>query len=69
MGAPMRAAARRPDRIGVPTLVVTGGWNDEYEAIASRIVGARHVTLAGHGHRPQDHPDAAGVVRSFLGGD
>jgi len=55
-----------PERIGVPTLVVTGGWNDEYEAIASRIVGARHVTLAGHGHRPQDHPDAVGVVRAFL---
>ena len=58
-----------PDRIGVPTLVVTGGWNDEYEAIASRIVGARHVTLAGHGHRPQDHPEAVGVVRSFLDED
>lgn len=55
-----------PERIGVPTLVVTGGWNDEYEAIASRIVGARHVTLAGHGHRPQDHPDAVGAVRAFL---
>lgn len=55
-----------PGCIGVPTLVVTGGWNDEYEAIASRIVGARHVTLVGHGHRPQDHPDAAGVVRAFL---
>ena len=55
-----------PERIGGPTLVVTGGWNDEYEAIASRIVGARHMSLAGHGHRPQDHPDAVGVVRAFL---
>jgi hypothetical protein len=53
--------------VGSRGLVVTGGWNDEYEAIASWIVGARHVTLAGHGHRPQDHPDAVRVVRAFLG--
>ncbi|PYY36347.1 MULTISPECIES: alpha/beta fold hydrolase [unclassified Curtobacterium] len=55
-----------PERPGVPTLVITGGWNDEYETIASRIADARHVTLVGHGHRPQDHPDAARVVRDFL---
>ena len=35
----------------------------------ARIVGARHVTLAGHAHRPEDHPDAAAVVRAFLDGD
>jgi pimeloyl-ACP methyl ester carboxylesterase len=55
-----------PKHLGVPTLVVTGGWHDEYETIASRIAGARHITLTGHGHRPQEHPDAARIVRDFL---
>lgn len=55
-----------PDRTGVPTLVVTGGWNDEYETIAARIDGAAHVVLAGHGHRPQDHQDATRVVLDFV---
>lgn len=43
----------------VPTLVVTGAWNNEYEAIAARLtrVGAQHVQLPGFGHRVQDHPD------------
>lgn len=41
---------------GVPTTVVTGGWNAEYEAIAAALVraGARHEVLEGSGHRPQD---------------
>lgn len=44
---------------GVQTLVITGGWNDEYEAIAAVLMkaGATHVQLLGHEHRPQDHPD------------
>ena len=48
----------------VPTLVVTGDWNDEYEAIAGALAGAgaRHVRLAGHRHRPQDHPDFEAVL-------
>ncbi|MEV8171302.1 hypothetical protein [Microbacterium sp. NPDC077486] len=39
---------------GVPTLVVTGGWNEEYEIIASRLVdvGADHMMLPGYAHRP-----------------
>jgi pimeloyl-ACP methyl ester carboxylesterase len=47
-----------PD-MGVPLLVVTGGWNKAYEAIARRLVedfGARHEVVEGAGHRPQDHP-------------
>ena len=54
----------------VPTLVVTGGWNDEYEAIAERLAeaGASHVHLAGHRHRPQDHPGFEGLVADFAGG-
>ncbi len=52
------------------TLVITGGWNAEYEAIASRLVaaGATHVVLAGHAHRAQDHPGFAEVAAAFLGG-
>lgn len=61
----------RPDMIaGVPTLVVTGGWNEEYEAIAAVLLahGATHRRLSGHEHRPQDHPEFEAVVRDFLAG-
>ena len=53
---------------GIATLVVTGRWNDEYEAIAAVLArhGAEHRTLAGHGHRPQDHPGFAQLVKSFI---
>lgn len=54
-----------PTTIDVPTLVVTGGWNAEYETIAARLTGGTHVTLSGHGHRPQEHSDAAQVVLDF----
>ena len=52
---------------GIPTLVVTGGWNDEYEQIAGILqdVGATHVTLPGAQHRPQDLPDFARIVSGF----
>lgn len=58
-----------PDMIaGVPTLVITGGWNDEYEAIAAVLAshGALHRQLVGNDHRPQDHPDFESVVHDFL---
>ncbi|MHA7985075.1 alpha/beta fold hydrolase [Rathayibacter sp. CAU 1779] len=55
-----------PATTGVPTLVITGGWNDQYESIADRIADAEHVVLTGHGHRPQDHPDAADVLLEFV---
>ena len=53
----------------VPTLVVTDGWNDEYEAIADRLAdaGASHVRLVGHRHRPQDHPGFEALVADFTG--
>lgn len=40
----------------VPTTVVTGGWNAEYEAIAAALVraGARDELLEGSGRRTQD---------------
>ncbi|WP_312672679.1 alpha/beta hydrolase [Microbacterium sp.] len=52
---------------GVPTLVVTGGWNEEYEIIAGRLVdvGASHLVLPGFAHRPQDHPDFPAAVTAF----
>lgn len=55
---------------GVPTLVITGGWNAEYEAIAGVLVGegARHVQLSGTNHRPQDHSGFADTVDAFLSG-
>lgn len=53
---------------GIPTLVVTGGWNAEYEAIARRLgaIGAEHVVLAGAQHRPQDLSAFGPVVDHFL---
>ena len=53
----------------VPTLVVTGGWNDEYEAIAERLAqsGAERVELEGMKHRPQDHPRFESTLAEFLG--
>lgn len=53
----------------VPTLVITGGWNSEYEAIADVLTeqGAEHVQLHGNEHRPQDHPEFAATVEVFLG--
>jgi hypothetical protein len=52
---------------GVPTLVVTGGWNDEYESIAEilSVGGAHHVVLTGAQHRPQDLPGFAPAVAEF----
>ncbi len=51
-----------------PTLVITGGWSPLYDEVARELVahGARSLVLAGHGHRPQDHPDATGVLSSWL---
>lgn len=48
----------------VPTLVVTGGWDvnfDEYALVMTEH-GARHSVLTGFGHRPQDHPDANSLI-------
>ena len=52
----------------VPTLVLTGGWNAEYEAIAAVLTrhGARHRQLEGCKHRVQDHPGFDSVVSEFM---
>lgn len=52
---------------GIPALVVTGGWNEEYEVIAGLLAdrGAEHVVLTGARHRPQDLPGFAEVVQRF----
>lgn len=54
----------------IPTLVITGDWNTEYETIADALVerGASHQKLRGNTHRPQDHPDFGATVEAFLRG-
>jgi pimeloyl-ACP methyl ester carboxylesterase len=52
---------------GVPTLVLTGGWEPLYEEIAGylRETGALHRIAAG-GHRPQDSAEGDRIIRSFI---
>jgi len=52
---------------GVPTLVLTGGWEPLYEEIAAylRETGALHRVAAG-GHRPHDSPEGDRIIRSFI---
>jgi pimeloyl-ACP methyl ester carboxylesterase len=54
---------------GVPTLVLTGGWEPLYEEIAGylRETGALHRTAAG-GHRPHDSLEGDRIIRSFISG-
>ncbi|MFJ4207396.1 alpha/beta fold hydrolase [Paenarthrobacter sp. NPDC089675] len=52
---------------GVPTLVLTGGWEPLYEEIAAYLqeTGALHRIAAG-GHRPQDSAEGDRYIRSFI---
>lgn len=52
---------------GVPTLVLTGGWEPLYEEIAGylRETGALHRIAAG-GHRPQDSAEGDHAIRAFI---
>ncbi|OUM40236.1 alpha/beta fold hydrolase [Arthrobacter sedimenti] len=52
---------------GVPTLVLTGGWEPLYEEVAQYLAGtgAMHRVVAG-GHRPHDTPEGAALIRAFL---
>ena len=52
---------------GVPTLVLTGGWEPLYEEIAGylRETGALHRVAAG-GHRPQDSAEGNRLIRTFI---
>jgi pimeloyl-ACP methyl ester carboxylesterase len=54
---------------GVPTLVLTGGWEPLYEEIAEYLAatGARHEITRG-GHRPQDSEAGAALIEEFIGG-
>ncbi|OJX69612.1 MAG: hypothetical protein BGO94_14095 [Micrococcales bacterium 72-143] len=51
---------------GTETHVISGGWNDEYEAIAAALSrhGALHQMFAGSHHRPQDDPRFATALRT-----
>ncbi|GAC1488884.1 MAG: hypothetical protein NVS1B16_15780 [Pseudarthrobacter sp.] len=52
---------------GVPTMVLTGGWEPLYEEIAGYLkeTGALHRIAAG-GHRPQDSVEGDRTIRSFI---
>ena len=52
----------------ISTFVVTGAWNDEYEAIAAALVaeGAEHRVIPGAQHRPQDLPSFNAVLLDAL---
>ncbi|WP_026555255.1 alpha/beta fold hydrolase [Arthrobacter sp. 35W] len=52
---------------GVPTLVLTGGWEPLYEEIAHYLAGtgAVHRTTAG-GHRPHDTAEGAALIKDFI---
>lgn len=52
---------------GVPTLVLTGGWEPLYEEVAEYLegTGAVHRSTPG-GHRPHDTTEGDAFVRAFL---
>ncbi|MCC3282503.1 hypothetical protein [Arthrobacter caoxuetaonis] len=54
---------------GVPTLVLTGGWDPLYEEVAAflKSTGAGHIGAGGN-HRPQDSPEGREAIQAFLSG-
>ena len=52
----------------VESLVVTAGWNQEYEDIATAMVrlGAQHQQLLGRGHRLIDDPAATQLIHDWV---
>lgn len=54
---------------GVPTSVLTGGWEPLYEEAAQYLAstGANHV-LHRSGHRPQDSASGAALIERFIAG-
>jgi pimeloyl-ACP methyl ester carboxylesterase len=52
---------------GVPMLVLSGGWEPAYERTARLLAdsGSEHHVAPG-GHRPQDSPEGAAVIKDFL---
>lgn len=67
-GAPWRHPIDPECIAETPTLVLTGGWNEEYEEVAAALVGlgAEHEVLPGHGHRVMGHPDCSERIRAFV---
>ncbi|GAB3546487.1 hypothetical protein GCM10027404_06970 [Arthrobacter tumbae] len=54
---------------GVPTLVLTGGWEPLYEEVAEYLAGTGAVHhVVGGGHRPQDTDEGDAVLRGFIRG-
>lgn len=52
---------------GVPTLVLTGGWEPLYEEVAAYLAGTGAVhEVVGGGHRPQDTPRGTQLIRDFV---
>ncbi|WP_458115166.1 alpha/beta fold hydrolase [Arthrobacter sp. D2-10] len=52
---------------GVPTLVLTGGWEPLYEEVADYLAGTGAVhRVVGGGHRPQDTEEGNGLIREFI---
>ncbi|WP_043445788.1 alpha/beta fold hydrolase [Arthrobacter sp. L77] len=52
---------------GVPTLVLTGGWEPLYEEVAEYLAGTGAIhRVAPGGHRPHDTPEGDALIRSFL---
>jgi hypothetical protein len=68
-GAPWRHPVDARSVAETRTLVLTGGWSEEYEEVAEVLagLGAAHEVLAGHGHRVIDHPDCSERIRAFVG--
>lgn len=66
--APWHHAVEKSFPADIPTVVVTGAWNLEYEEIAAALAanGARHVQLPGFDHRVADHPGFNDVIRSLM---
>ncbi|MDJ0313823.1 alpha/beta hydrolase [Arthrobacter sp. H35-D1] len=52
---------------GVPTTVITGGWEPLYEEVAQYLgtTGARHI-IQRSGHRPQDTAGGAALIEEIL---
>lgn len=52
---------------GVPTLVLTGGWEPLYEEVAEYLAGTGAVhRVVGGGHRPQDTEEGNALIRDFI---
>lgn len=52
---------------GVPTLVLTGGWEPLYEEVAEYLAGTGAVhRVVGGGHRPQDTDEGNALIREFV---